>query len=158
MGLMYSITVQNEAIAAAGDMLELLAPADAAVKIHSIWVEQHTEAGDAQSEQVSVTLSRVTGAPTSGQGGTAITPRALTQGAPAAGTTVEANNTTDLSGGTSVDLLHRSFNVMVGLERVWTPAEAIEISPSTRALLKLAVAGADSIDFDYGMIIEEIGG
>lgn len=158
MGLMYKASAPNEAIAAAGDMMELLAPADAAVVLHSIWIDQHTEAGDSESEQISVSLKRVTGAPTSGSGGSTITPRPGVSGAPAAGSVVEANNTTDLTGGTSVTLLTRSFNVMNGLDLIFTPEERPEAAPGTILLLTLDVAGADSIDFDYGMGFEEVGG
>jgi hypothetical protein len=155
---MYTAAADGEAIAAAGDMLELIAPSDAALAIHRIWIEQETEAGDAASEQIKVSIKRVTGAPTSGSGGTAVTPRPLVGGAPAAGSTAEANNTTDLTGGTSVDLMVRSFNVHNGLEIVFTPEERPELAPSTRLLITLDNTPADSVTFNYGVTFEEIGG
>lgn len=158
MGMKYTANAPGEAIAAAGDMLEVLAPSDAALKLHRLWVEQNTEAGDAESEQVKVSLKRVTGAPTSGSGGTAITPAAVVPGQGAAGSTVEANNTTDLSGGTETILFSRSFNVMNGLEVVFTPEMMPELAPSTRWLLTLDTTTADSITYDYGIEFEEVGG
>jgi len=158
MGLMYTALGAGEAIAAAGDMMEVITPSDAAVVLHRIWVEQETEAGDAQSEQVKVTLSRITVSPTSGSGGTTVTPRPMISGGPAAGTAIEANNTTDLTGGTSVDILTRSFNVMNGMEVVFTPEERPEAAPSTRFLLKLDNSPNDSITFNYGITFEEVGG
>lgn len=143
---------------AAGDMLEMLAPADAVLVLHSLSISQSTEAGDAASEQVTVSLKRVTGAPTSGSGGTTITPRPLEQGAAAAGGTYEGFNTTDLTGGTSVTLHTESFNVMNGLEKVWTPETRPIFSPSTRALLTLDSTPADSITFQVTCYFEELGG
>jgi peptidoglycan hydrolase-like protein with peptidoglycan-binding domain len=160
MGLFYTATTSTgvQAIAAAGDMLELLAPADAAVIIHRMWIEQSSEAGDTASEGLTVHLRRVTGAPTSGSGGPTPTPTPMISGAPAAGSGVELNNTTDLTGGTNTVILARAFNVMNGLEVVFTPEERPEIAPSTRFLVTLEKSPADSVDFDYGIVFEEVGG
>lgn len=158
MGLLYTATASAQAITAAGDMLELAAPSDAAVRLHRFWIEQDSDAGDAQSEQLRVSLKRITGAPTSGSGGSSVTPTPMVSGAPAAGSTVEANNTTDLTGGTSATVMTRAFNVMAGLEVIFTPEERPEIAPSTRFLITLDTSPADSIAFDYGCVFEEIGG
>ena len=158
MGMMFSANATGQAIAAAGDMLEVISPSDAAVVLHRLWIEQQTEEGDAESEQITISLKRITGAPTSGSGGTAVTPVVLAAGGAAAGTTVEANNTTDLTGGTSVTIMSRSFNVMNGLEVVFTPEERPNIAPSTRFLITLDQSPTDSVTFDYGIIFEEVGG
>ena len=156
--MMYTAQADGEAIAAAGDMLEVLAPSDAVLVLHALYISQSTEAGDSASEQVTVSLNRVTGAPTSGSGGTSVTPVALEGGAAASGSTVEANNTTDLTGGTTAIIHTESFNVMNGLALVWTPETRPVISPSTRFLLKLTSTPADSITFDYTLYFDEVGG
>lgn len=157
MKLIYTATADGETITAAGDMLELLAPSTAVVILHSLYISQSTEAADAQSEQVSVRLNRVSGVPTSGSGGTSVTPVAIEAGLSAASSVVEANNTTDLSGGTSVVLHKESFNVMNGLALVWTPETRPIISPGHRFLLELTSSPADSITFDYTLYFEELG-
>lgn len=155
--MIYSV-IATGSETAAGDMLEALAPADAVLVIHELTITQSTEAGDAESEQLTVTLSRVTGAPTSGSGGTTITPRPMQAGAAAAGGTYEGFNTTDLTGGTAVDLHTESFNVHNGMVKVWTPETRPVISPSTRALLTLDGAPTDSVTFQVTMLVEELGG
>lgn len=155
--MMYSV-IATGSETAAGDMLEMLAPADAALVLHSLHISQSTEAGDAASEQLTVSLKRITGAPTSGSGGSAVTPIALQGGNAAAGGTYESFNTTDLAGGTSTTLHTESFNVHNGLSIVWTPETRPIISPSTRALLTLDSTPADSVTFQVTAYFEELGG
>lgn len=158
--MMYSV-VATGSETAAGDMLEMLAPSDAVLVIHAIHISQSTESGDSESEQLKVSLKRITsGSPavTSGSGGTTLTPRPLEGGATAAGGTYEGFNTTDLSGGTQVPLHTESFNVHNGLSIVWTPETRPIISPSTRALLTLDSAPADSVTFEVTVYFEELGG
>lgn len=157
MGRCYSISGQG-AETAAGDLLEIIVPSDAAMKLHQVTVTQTSEAGDAESEQVRVTISRVTGSPTSGSGGSAVTPTPLSSGDAAAGITAEAFNTTDLSGGTEVTLHDESFNVMAGMNYLPIPQDQPEFAPSTRCMVKLAAAPADSVTFNVTAIVEEIGG
>lgn len=153
----YTLT-HSGALSAAGDLLEALAPSDAVLILHSFELGQSTEEGDAQSEAAKVTLKRVTGAPTSGSGGTTLTPRPIEAGAAAAGGTYEAMNSTALSGGTSVDLGTFGFNVLNGFQKIWTPDMRIVISPSTRLLITLDDAPADSITWQLFAEIEELGG
>jgi hypothetical protein len=98
MGRIYSISFEEVAVTAAQDLFEILVPADAVMRLHSIVISQSSDAGNAQSEQLPFTIKRVTGAPTSGSGGSTPTPRPHSQGDAAAGITAEANNTTRLSG------------------------------------------------------------
>ena len=112
MGLVYDAAIEAVSVSAAQDLWEVLAPSDAALLIHSISVDQSS---DTDSEMLRLTSSRVTGAPTSGSGGGTITPTPVVPGAAAAGSTVERNNTTQISGGTSVKCSDRSFNILNGI-------------------------------------------
>ena len=154
---MYSSVLDTAATAAAIDFFELLTPADAVAIIHSVRITQSTDAGDAQAEMLELVMRRVTGAPTSGSGGTT-NENPLMQGAPAAGSICEAGNSTKLTGGTSVDLLREGFNVQVGFFWTPTPEERIIISPSTRLVVELVTTPTDALDFHGTLIFEEIGG
>ena len=60
------------------DFLELVAPSTQSLRLHRLYLAQTTEVTDAQEEMLQLALKRVTGAPTSGSGGTAATARPLT--------------------------------------------------------------------------------
>lgn len=157
MGRVYTVTASGSETAA-GDFLEILVPADAAMILHQVVVTQDTEAGDAASEQVRVNINRVTGAPTSGSGGGTPTPTPVSSGDAAAGITVESFNTTDLTGGTETIIHSESFNVMAGMNYLPTPDARPEFAPSTRCMVKLISTPADSITFQVTATFEEVGG
>jgi hypothetical protein len=74
----------------------------------------------------------------------------------AAGTVVEANNT---SQGTEGTFIHsESFNVMAGLNIVWTPETRPQISPSDLLHIELQTAPADSLTMSGTVYFEELGG
>ncbi len=159
MGRLYSIMFDQVAVTAAQDLFEVLAPADAVMVVHALVITQSSDAGDAQSEQLHVTLKRVTGAPTSGSGGSSAVPQPLEQGDAAAGITAEVNNTTRLTGGSSTTILWpESWNVMAGMSFVPTPEMRPVISPSTRLVVGLETTPADSVTMNGVLIVEEIGG
>lgn len=154
---MYSVTGANFARTAASDLLELLAPSTAIIQLHRVWIEQRTEFGDAQSEQIVTSLRRVTGSPTPGSGGSTPTPVNLFPAGAAAGATARAGATTALTGGTNVILMTRSWHVQAGFEIVYAPEERPVFSPSTRFLMTLDQTPADSITFDVGCVFAEMG-
>lgn len=156
--MMYSTPRTGEAKTAAGDMLQVAAPGDAILEICAVYISQSTEAGDAQSEQVTVSLNRITGSPSSGSGGTVFNPVPMMGLQPAAGTTLRSNATTDLSGGTHTIWHAESFNVAVGLALNFAPGERLIIGPNEHFLLKLVSTPIDSITFDYNVIFNEVGG
>lgn len=152
-GLMYSAVFEEVAVTAAQDLFEIVAPSDATVIVHGVTISQSTDAGDTESEQLNILVHR---ASTSGSGGSVITPRPLQAGFPAAGSTVEANNTTQ---GTEGNQIHAEcFNVMAGW--VWIPTPEIRpvISPSGRLVVELQTAPADSLTMSGTIYFEEIGG
>jgi len=154
MGMIYDVTTDAVAVTTAQDLLEHLAPSDATVLVHALKINQSS---DTDSEQIEATISRVTGAPSSGSGGSTATPRPRVPGASAAGSTVETNNTTQISGGTSVFVGEQpSFNILNGEHLFFDPP--IEISPSTRLVVALPNAPDDELTITTSLVFEEVGG
>jgi hypothetical protein len=156
MGLFYSAQFNAVAATAQQDLFEIVAPADAVVVIHQIALAQSTEVGDAAEEALSILVKR--GATTSGSGGSAPTPAPLEFGFPAAGSTVEVNNTTKATAGTIVTLHADVWNVRSQLLILPTPELRIVLSPSQRLTVELATTPADSITMNGTLYFEEIGG
>jgi hypothetical protein len=160
-GRVYTATFKAVAVTAQQDFFEIAAPADAAVEIISWSLSQSTEVGDAQEEQLTVTTNRGVGTVTSGSGGTTQTPQPVSDGDPAFGGTVEANNTTKMvvgSGTLETDLEVFNWNVRVQMDKIYTPEDRPMISPSNRWTLELETTPADSITISGTVVFREIGG
>jgi hypothetical protein len=156
MGMLYSAQFNGVAVTAQQDLFELVAPSDAVVVIHQILLSQTTEVGDTQEEGLSILVKR--GATTSGSGGTTPALVALENGFTAAGSVVEANNTTKATAGTIVTLHADSWNVRSQLLILPTPELRLVLSPSQRLTVELATTPADSITMNGTLYFEEIGG
>lgn len=157
-GNVYTASFQSVAVSAAQDLFEILCPADAVLEIMELGFGQTSDAGDAQEELLLTTLRMVSGAPTSGSGGTTPTPTPHNLGGAASGCTVEANNTTQLTGGTNVVIRPWIVNVRVPDNLILIPESRIFISPSTRFLWELEAAPADSITASGFVTWRELGG
>lgn len=159
MGRLYSIPLAFTAHTAAGDIVEIIAPAGALLDIHEIKLTQSTEAGDAESEQLAFTLTRATGSYTSGSGGTSVTPVPLDGSDVAASFTAEMANTTDASAGSGAltNMWHDAVNVHVGLHYLPTPESRPRCGVSQAFILTLDGAPADSVSIGGYIIVEEIG-
>lgn len=154
MARMYYAPVNiTAAIAAQIDIFELLAGSGKDVELHEIILDQTSEVTDAQEEMLELVLKRVTGAPTSGSGGGTSSPVPCMPNDTATGATVETGNTTKLTGGTSVDVWRRAWNVRVDF--IWTPTPEgrVGIDAATRAVLELVTTPADSITKIVGHIL-----
>ena len=157
MGRRYTASFNRVSVSVVQDLFEILAAADIPFALEQLDITQDSDAGDAQSEQLTVTVRRVTGAPTSGSGGSTPTPRPLDQGDAAFGGTTEANNTTQLSGGTNVVLHTEAFNVMAGLHLVFPPDRMPVFRGQTRMLIALEAAPADALTMSGTATLQEIG-
>lgn len=158
MGRFYSVSFSAVAVSAAQDLFELVAPANAAarIRLHSLSLIQTSDVAAADSEVLRVSVKRSSSASTSGSGGSAPTPTTLESGDPAATFTAEANNTTQVTGGTTVVLYETGFNVLAGME--W----ALPIPPDRRPsavngerLVVSLTAPADALTMSGTAIIEE---
>lgn len=156
MSRIYTVIFDNVAVTAAQDLYELLAGSANPIVLHRLTLTQNSEIGDAQDEQLRVTIKRVTGAPTSGSGGSAPTPRPVDQGDAAAAFTAEVNNTTQLSGGTSVTLHSEAWNVRAGMDYFPAPEQRFTFQISTRCVASLDAAPADSVSMHGTAVIEEL--
>lgn len=160
MGRMYTAQFSAVAVSAAQDLFEIAAPADAIVVIHEWNIFQTSDVGDAAEEIMRIECVRGIGAVTSGSGGSTVTPQAVSDGDPAFGGTVEANNTTRMAAGTgSLETLpQHGWNVRSEYQKIYTPETRPVISPGNRWTLSLPVAPADSLTTSGTVTIEEIGG
>ena len=153
MGRMYTATFEEVAVTVVQDLFQILAPADSIVKLHALIISQSSDAGDSQSEQLNILIHRGS---TNGSGGSVPTPTPMNLGDAAAGTVVEANNT---SQGTEGTFIHaESFNVMAGLQIWWTPETRPVISPSDLLHIELQTAPADPLTMSGTVYFEEMGG
>lgn len=153
MGRIYTAVFEEESVSAAQDLFEIVAPSDAIVKIHELVLGQSSDAGDSESEQLSVIIHRGS---TSGSGGGTPTARPMEAGDAAFGGTVETNNTTQSTEGNI--LWGDAFNVLAGLQKIWTPETRPVISPSGRLIVELQTAPADALTMSGTLVFEEIGG
>ncbi len=156
MGRMYTATFGAVAVSAVQDVIELVAPADAIVKIHRITLGQTSDVGDAAEEILRLQLT--SGHTTSGSGGSSVTPAPKNLGDAAFGGTVERNNTTQAADGTIVEHYNWTWNIRGPFDMVFTPEEAPILSPSRRACLELPAQPADEITMSGAIVFEEIGG
>jgi hypothetical protein len=158
MGLVYTAEI-DASISVAADIFNLLAPSDAVLEILGMELAQDNIEGDANADQIEILMSRVTGSPTDGTGGSTPTPRPTHQGYPASGVTARAGDvTTKLSGGTKVTLRRSSFNVAVGLFYTPIPEARYFISPSTRFLVEIPNAPDAATQFTGTIEWRELGG
>ena len=159
MGRVYSAQVNGVAATAAQDVFELLTPADLVVCVHSVFIGQTTDAGDAEAEMLGVQIKRGSGSITSGSGGStpSMFPHVFSD--TAASCTLEANNTTiAVVGAGALSILQaESFNVQAGWYYTPTPEERIWLSPSQYFIVTMT-APADSITLNARIVFEEIGG
>lgn len=158
IGRIYSISFESVAVTVVQDFFEILVGADDFMLLHRLTISQETEQGDIQDEQLKLAIKRVTGAPTSGSGGSTATARPFNPGDAAAGLTCEINNTTQLSGGTAVTLWAEAFNIRAGFDFYPAPEDRPVFSSGTRCLVTLDEAPADSVTMTGCMIVAEIGG
>ena len=153
---MYTSVFEGVAVTAAQDFFEIVAPADSAVILHSCYITQTSDVGDAAEEMLSVVIQ--TGATTSGSGGTTPGVNPTQLGDAAAGTVVEANNTTEAADGTILNKHRESFNIRAGWIYIPTPEMRLPLSPSARMTITLITVPNDSLTMDGTVYIEEIGG
>ena len=149
----YYAAFQNISVAAVQDLFELLAPSNAPVEILRIHVSQNTSE---TSEQLRLEFRVVSGSPTSGSAGGTITPepadRAVTR---AFGGTVERNNTTQLTGGTTELTWSEGFNMLSGFEWRATPEDVIRIAASEYFVVELPTAPASSTPMNGLLVFRE---
>jgi hypothetical protein len=143
MGRVYAIPFAAVAITAAQDLVELSPADDKPVELIGWHLGQTSDAGDAQDEQLQLTVIR--GHTTSGSGGSSATPAPLNPGDAAASFAAEINNTTIASSGTGVTVFASAWNVRAGSD-VWLPEDVRPRATQGNTTLVVRMsAPADSI-------------
>ena len=158
----FSAAFSAVAISVAQDLFEIVAPANSRVRLLEIDIGQYSDFGDAQAEILSLTIHR--GHTVSGSGGSSVTPVNISPYGAAAGSTVEANNTTVAT--TSGTLLWATgWHVQAGF--LWGPLENaprsvlpfrrhIIIKPSQRLVIRI-LGPTDALTTNGSILFEEIG-
>lgn len=139
--------------AAIWDAFEFNTSSTKSTIIHSMYIGQTSDMGDAVAEGLTVQL--ITGHATSGSGGSTVTPNP-TGGGGTAGGAFETNNTTIASTGTPLTRHADVWNEQLPYQYRPTPEERIELPISTRLVCRIS-APADAITVTWTIIFEEIG-
>lgn len=154
LGRVYAVTFSAVAVAAAQDLFEITPASNRPIEIVGIELGQTSDSGDAQDEQLQISIIR--GHTSSGSGGSAPTPAILSPLNTASGFTAEANNTTIASGGSTVTLHVGAWNVRAGYIN-WFPEECRPSATSTNTTLVVRqTAPADSITMSGTLYVREL--
>lgn len=126
MGHMYTVDMLSNTISTAKSLFHINGITNGIVVLHSAFVGQSSDAGDASAEMARIQISRSTSNSTAV--GTAATPRPHLVNDQAYGGTVRISNTYSA---TNLVLLNESFNVQAGWYYTPTPEERIVIPPKS---------------------------
>lgn len=153
MGRVYTATVLSNAVSVSNDIFFIKAPASNALVIHSAFVGQASDAGDAQAEMKTIRWRRFS---VDASGGTSVTPRQHTDfgAAVAFGGTVVHSATLQA---TNHNVLAETFNVQAGWYYTPTPEERIVVPPSGRLALTIGGTLADALTMTCRMTFETVG-
>lgn len=154
MGRIYTVQFTQVNVTAQQDLFMVAPAANRPIFIHSLFVGQSSDAGDAQDEQLALAVIR--GHNTVGSGGTSFTAIPYSSLDVAAGFTARVNDTTIASGGTPVTLHSDAFNVRAGYQLIQTPELRWPCSAaSTRILVRLLTTPVDSLTMSGTLMVEE---
>ncbi len=155
----YRLQLAATAVTAAVDLAEIVPTTSQMVKLLGVRLCQSTELGDAQDEELIVSL--VTGFTSSGSGGNSVTPIVDDVGDAAFGGTCETFNTTQATTGTTVTRVLGGWKV-IGGDFLWMPIPFTEnpggiwIPYNTRAVIRIP-APADSVTITGEVIFGAVG-
>lgn len=157
-GRVYSSVFDGVTVTAVQDLFELILGATVCVELLSVHLSQETEVADAEEEMLTIAIQGHSGAITTGSGGStpAVVPTHL--GDAASATVVEANNTTEISGGTTVTHAIHNWNIRVPLDLIWIPETRIWIAPTDALTVTLLTTPGDTMDIGGTIYFREVGG
>jgi hypothetical protein len=156
----YTVIFENVAVGtAAQDLFEITPADDKPVALLGLTLDNvggTADAADAQEELIRLSIIR--GFTTSGSGGSAPTPSALSPNEAAAGFTAEVNNTTVANTGTGLVLAAFGWNVRVPLREFWPE----ELCPranqgNTTIVVRSSSTLADAITMSGTLYVAELG-
>lgn len=150
----YSVPFSAVSISAAQDVWEITPADDKPCRILGFCLGQYSDVGDANSENLSVTVIR--GYTTSGSGGSTPTPTPMDGIDTAAGFSAEMNNTTVASTGSPVTLWADVWNTQAGY-MVWFPEGAQpQASQANTTIVVRITAPADAITANGCIVVQEV--
>lgn len=163
MGQFYTASFQAIAAAATTplDLFQLVPPSDAVVILHSAFIGQSSDAGDAEAEMLDINIS-TSNLTVNGSGGPgAVTPHPHERGFGAAGSVVEVVN--DTLSTVQVIIQPHVFNVQAGWFYQPTPEERLVFNDPTATtgnalIINMPVGPADELTIRGFIVFEEIGG
>ena len=147
-----SVTVQQ-------DLFEVKGGANCTSRVHGWVISQESEIGDAQEEMLRITANRGTTSMSSGSGGTTLTAQPRRNGDPVWNGTVEANNTTILSGSPdqTVQLEVYAWNERATPMIFWyTPEARPLILANEYWTLRLETTPADAVTMSGTLFLEQV--
>lgn len=154
-GRTYSVTFSAVAVSAAQDLFEITPADDKPVEIIGIELGQSSDSGDAQDEQLQISIIR--GHTTGGSGGSAPTPTPMSPNSAAAGFAAEVNNTTIASAGTTTTLQTGCWNVRAGYIN-WFPEDARPAANQGNTTIVIrTTAPADAVTMSGTLYVRELG-
>jgi hypothetical protein len=130
------------------DLIEIAVPSTALIVLLSAWC---SPTADEVNEQISIDLMRFSGAYTSGSGGSTITPVGHNGKFATTSVTAERNNTTQATGGTSVDLVPDGFPLQGGFVYTPVPEERHVFGPSTALILRIGATLGQATTMSAGV-------
>lgn len=158
-GRVYVASFENVAVVAAQDLFALAPATNKPIVLHGYTISNvggAADAGDAQEEDLRITLVR--GNATVGSGGGTATPVPLLNADSAFGGVCRINDTTVASAGTAETFVQPGWNVRQPLDQLWAPEDRpVCTAAQTRICLRLLSTPADSLQVSGQVTFEEIG-
>ena len=144
MSRIYSAEFADVAVTAAQDLFSLLVGDDEPIELLGCTISQNTDLGDAAAEALTIKIIRGWG--TVGSGGSAPTAINLDGKGGAATTTVRANDTTEASSGSAVNMHSECWNIALPWIYLPIPEMRIRVDQADDLLsVSLITVPADSI-------------
>ena len=148
MGRIFTVSFADVAVTAIQDLFQIEAQGVTA-KLHALFLSQSTDAGDANSEQLSLVLRRVTDAVVDGAAEVPAKPTDV------AGANLAVNQLVPLA--TGVAIYHaEAWNTLTPFVWLPTPEMRPSIQPTDAMTVHLAEAPAQSIDISGTLYFEEL--
>lgn len=143
MGRIYTVSFEAVAVSVAADLFEITPADDRPVTLLGWSLDQTSDFGDAQAEQLGIKVVR--GFTTSGSGGSAPTPVPLEPNDAAAGFTAETCNTTLATTGTTTTPWAGGWNLQAGCRDFLPEGMQPKATQANTTIILRQAAPADAI-------------
>jgi hypothetical protein len=158
----YAIAFENSAFTNANgnyDFFEIDPAADKPVELLALFIGNVTEVGDAQEEEIRLTVNRWVGGTFTSSNGTSTTPRPLDENAGAASFAAEVVGSTVATSTGTLHLLHAdTFNVRTGYSLIWPPEMRPQCSGAANSAITVRMESTlvDDASFSGTLYVAEL--